>query len=189
MDKKIENSFKQSPIKYILGFLFCLLIRLIPFRTPNAEPIMTTIMPFGKKWGWIAGALFGALSIVLFDLIVKVPGFPRMGIWTLITASTYGLIGALAGIYLKNRSKIRHYAVFALVSTLIYDFITGPIMSSFLFKMPFSVALIGQIPFTLIHVGVNIVGAIIISPLLYRWVINNPLLDTNNLLKHFSVTG
>lgn len=186
----MENTFKQSSIKYVIGFVVCFGIRLIPFRPPNVEPIMTTTMPFGKKWGWLAGALFGALSILLYDLIHPTPGFARIGSWTLVTAAMYGLIGVAAGIYLKNKeSRVRHYVGFAVLATLAYDFITGPIMSSFIFKMHFSTALIGQIPFTLLHLGGNIVGAALVSPLLYNWVVNNPSLNTDAVyakLKHLA---
>ncbi|MFH1175074.1 MAG: hypothetical protein V1725_08155 [archaeon] len=179
---KKNNTFKQGTIKYIIGLAVCFLIRLLPFRPANMEPIMTTTLPFSKKWGWAAGALFGMLSIVLFDLIHPTPGFPRFGIWTLVTAVLYGLVGVAAGLYLKKREgTILRYTGFAVIATLVYDFLTGPIMSSMIFNMPFSTALIGQIPFTLMHLLGNVIGAAIISPLLYRWVVDNRRLDTNAL--------
>jgi hypothetical protein len=73
--KKFKNL-----VKYIIGFFVCFAVRLIPFRPPNFEPIMTTTMPFGKKWGWMAGGFFGAASIIIFDIIHPTSGFLRIGI-------------------------------------------------------------------------------------------------------------
>ena len=167
---------KKNLIKYFIGLLVCLLVRLIPFRPPNIEPITSTLMPFSKKWGWLSGATFGFVSVFVFDL------FTNFGIWTYITATMYALMGIAAGLYFKNRkAKIIHYVGFAFVGTLVFDFITGPIMSSLVFKMPFMVALIGQIPFTLLHLCGNIILSATISPLLYKWVISNKNLEWNNL--------
>ncbi len=172
----------KNIIKYIIGFLVCLLIRLIPFRPPNVEPVTATILPFGKKWGWIAAAIFGAASIVLFDLITL-----KIGIWTLVTAFMFALIGAASGLYLKKReNKARHYVGFAIIATLIYDFITGPIMSSMIWKMPFMQALFGQIPFTINHLAGNIVLSALLSPILYKWVIDNKHLELNKLVQRFA---
>jgi uncharacterized membrane protein len=187
----VKSRFKHSGMKYFIGFLVCLGIRMIPFRPPNVEPIMTTTMPFGKKWGWLAGGLFGMLSIILYDIVHPTAGFARIGSWTVVTAAMYGLTGAAAGLYLKNKeNKVRHYVGFAVVATLAYDFITGPIMSSYMFQMPFMVTLVGQVPFTLLHLAGNVFGAALVSPLLYRWVVDNPKLDTDVLytrLKHVAV--
>lgn len=141
---------------------------------------MTTTMPFSKKWGWLAGAIFGFLSIFIYDLINPTIGFARIGIWTFVTAIMYALVGIAGGFYLKNKeNKIRYYFIFAVIATLVYDFITGPIMSSLIFHMSFAQATIGQIPFTIMHLLGNIIGAVVISPLLYKWVINNKNLDTD----------
>ncbi|MBN2251668.1 MAG: hypothetical protein JW724_06315 [Candidatus Altiarchaeota archaeon] len=173
--------------KYVIGFVVCLGIRLIPFRVPNVEPVMATAMPFGKKWGLWAGAFFGAASIVLYDLIRPTPGFARLGVWTLVTAVMYGLVGAAAGWWLsKRKSSIGNYVGFAVVATLLYDFITGPVMSSVIWNMTFLEALIGQIPFTLRHLAGNVVLAATVSPALYAWVVNNKRLEWDRVLAVFS---
>ena len=75
---------------------------------------------------------------------------------------------------LKNRkSKIKHYGGFAVVGTLVYDFITGVVGSYVCFGMPMSVAFAGQIPFTAYHLAGNIVLSAVVSPLLYRWFVSN----------------
>lgn len=181
------RSLRQGWVKYAIGFLVCIAVRLIPFRPANIEPVMTTSMPFARKWGWLAGGLFASLSMVLFDLIHPAKGFARIGVWTLVTAGVYGLIGAAAGVYLnRTANKVRHYVGFAFIATLVYDFITGPIMSSLVFQMPFSVALLGQIPFTIRHLLGNVLGGALVSPLLYTWVVSNPRLDTDQLFQRLS---
>ena len=175
----LGNKFKQSGLKYGLGFLFTFGVLLMP-RPPNVEPILTTTMPFGKKWGWFAGFLFGFLSIIFYNLIKPMSGFAKFGILTWTTAIMYGLIGIASGVFLKHKeNKIKYYLSFSIVATLIYDFVTGPIMSSYVFHMTFMQALIGQIPFTLLHLLGNTIGAIFVSPLIYKWVVSNKQLDTD----------
>jgi hypothetical protein len=47
---------------------------------------------------------------------------------------------------------------------LLFDFITGPIMSSYMFRLPFEVALAGQIPFTAMHLASAVALTSIIAP-------------------------
>jgi hypothetical protein len=173
----------QDVVKYLIGFVVCIFFRLVTRAVPlpNVEPVTGTLMPFGKRAGWIAGSLFGAASIALFDLVTG-----KLGVWTIVTAAMFGLIGAAAGLYLKHKkSSVGQYVGFSIVATLIYDFITGPIMSSIIFKLPFTVALIGQIPFTLWHLGGNIVFAALLSPALYKWVVDNAQLEWSSLVRRF----
>lgn len=161
-------------VKYVFGFAVCLLLRLIPFRVPNIEPIMATTMPFGKQFSYLGGFAFGFLSIILYDLLTK------FGTWTWVTAGMYGLVGLASAWWFKNRSaSALNFAGFSLVATLVYDFITGPIMSSFMFKMPFMESLVGQIPFTLWHLGGNLLLAVTLSPVLNRWVVANEKFNLN----------
>ena len=41
----------QNFIKYLIGLFTVIALRLIP-HPPNVEPIMSTMMPFSKRWGW-----------------------------------------------------------------------------------------------------------------------------------------
>lgn len=173
--------FKEGIVKYLIGFLVCLAVRMMPYRPANVEPIMTTMMPFAKRWGWVSGGVFAALSMAIFDLVHPTQGFGRIGIWTFVTAGMYGLIGVAAGICLKTNGKTGHYVGFAVIATLLYDFVTGPVLSSVMFDMPFMLSLIGQIPFTIRHLAGNIIGAWLISPLIYRWVVANPNLKTTTI--------
>ncbi len=170
-------------LKYIIGFAVSILIRLIPFRPPNVEPIMATTMPFAKKWGYLAGFFFAALSIILYDLLHPSSGFVRIGLWTWITAILYGLIGIASAWYFQRQKETKqiHYVGFAVVMTLIYDALTGLILSPYLFGMTFAQAFFGQIPFTLNHLLGNIVFAYCISPFLYDWIVNNKQLELSTI--------
>jgi len=171
----------QNLVKYVIGLLTVIGLRLLP-HPPNVEPIMSTMMPFSKKWGWLSGMFFCLAAILIFDLLTG-----TLGTWSLITAGTYAALGALAGVFFKTRkSNIANYVGFAIVATIIYDAITGIGMGMLLFDMPFITTLTGQIPFTLYHLGGNIVLSAVVSPILYKWVITNPRLETQNLIRRFS---
>ncbi len=153
----------------IIGVSACVLLRLVPFRPPNIEPILAVQMPFAKAYGKLTGFIFGFSSVILFDLITG-----TVGVWTLITAATYGFLGILAGVYFAKRANsIRSYVSFAIVSTVIYDVITGFSIGPIFFGQSFVAAVVGQIPFTLWHCIGNVSFALVLSPALYRYVIEN----------------
>ncbi len=156
---------KKKWIKYIVTFLAVFAVRLIPFRAPNVEPIMAVAMPFGKAYGGVFAFFFGSLSIILFDLVTS-----GLGVWTAITAIAYGLVGYGAHFFFKNRSGWKNYAFYAVLMTLLYDAITGLTLGPLFFGMPFMVALMGQIPFTIFHLLGNVSFAIVLSPVIERWV-------------------
>lgn len=158
----------------MLGFVVCLLIRLIPFRPPNIEPIMATVMPFSRAYGKGAGFLFAFGSMVLFDLLVG-----KVGIWTFITAIAYGLVGLGATVYFKNKKNTAwNYAKYAIISTILFDAVTGFTIGPIFFGQPFVAAVIGQIPFTALHLLGNISFALVLSPALYTFVIQNKNLES-----------
>ncbi len=172
----------EHMIKYIIGLVVVVLIRLIP-HPPNIEPIMATMMPFSKRWGWVSGMLFSLIAILGYDVLSG-----TLGSWSFVTSLTYAALGVAAGIYFKNRtSSARHYVLFAIVGTLFYDAVTGIGMGTLMWDMPFMVALLGQIPFTVNHLLGNIVFATVLSPALYRWVITNPALETSAVLARFKI--
>lgn len=171
---------KKNIFKYFIGLIVVLVLRIIP-HPPNVEPIMATMMPFSKKW-FLGGVIFTFLAMFLFDFFTG-----TIGLWSVFTIGTYCLLSVLAGFYFKKRSGVKHYVGFAVVGTLIYDFITGVIGSSVFFGMPISVAFFGQIPFTLYHLAGNIVLAAVVSPLLYKWVIDNPKMETEKIIDFLSV--
>lgn len=150
---------------YILGFVGVLLIRLIPFRAPNVEPILAAQMPFARKYGLIASFSFGFLSITIYDLLTS-----GVGTWTLVTAIAYGLLGIGASYFFKNRSGWKNYALYAIVATIVYDAVTGLTIGPIFFGQTFLGALVGQIPFTALHLLGNVSFAIILSPVIEMWL-------------------
>lgn len=170
--------YSNGIVKFATGWVLVFLVRLVPFRAPNIEPVLATTMPFAKRYGPAGAFLFGSLSIVLFDLAVG-----KAGLWTLITGAAYGLVGAGAHFFLRNRKNSRqNYVLFALMGTLAYDAATGLTVGPLLFGQSFHEALVGQIPFTLWHLLGNISFAAILSPAVFRWVVENPKLETNKML-------
>jgi ABC-type branched-subunit amino acid transport system permease subunit len=164
----------QNILKYAIGLITVIALRLIP-HPPNVEPIMSTMMPFSKRWGWLSGMIFGLVAILSYDLLTG-----TLGTWSFSTAGTYAFIGVLSGLYLKNKeSSILHYVGFAVFATLLYDAITGIAFGVLVYHMSFMETFLGQIPFTLYHLGGNIALSVVVSPLLYRWVVTNPKLETS----------
>jgi len=126
---------------------------------------MAVLMPFGKTYGRVYAFLFGSLSIVLFDLVTS-----GLGIWTLITALTYGFLGIGAQYFFRNRSGWKNYALYSFVAIIVYDAITGLTIGPLVYGTPFIVALVGQIPFTALHLLGGVSFAIVLSPSIERWV-------------------
>lgn len=153
-------------LKIVSVFAFCLLFRLLPFRPPNVEPILAAQMPFARRFGTRTGFLFGALSILIYDILTG-----TLGPWTVLTASAYGLLGLGAGWYLKRRNGKKHFVYFAIAGTLFYDAVTGLTVGPLFFGQPFLAALLGQIPFTLMHLAGNTMFAVLLSPFIERWFV------------------
>jgi len=151
--------------KYTIAFIAVLLMRLLPFRAPNIEPIMAVSMPFGKAYGPLLSFLFGAGSIVIYDSITA-----GIVVWTLITALAYGMVGVGASIFFKNRKGRTNYVKYAIVATILYDAVTGLTLGPLFFGQPFMGALIGQIPFTALHLLGNVAFAIVLSPVIEMWL-------------------
>lgn len=170
----------NGSLKYVFGWVFVFALRLLP-HPPNVEPVMAALMPFSKRFGAIGGFCFALLSIVLYDAVTS-----GIGSWTWVTGVAYGSLGIAAFYWLRGKDNSRwHYLGFSLFGTLIYDAVTGLSVGPLFFGQPFMEALIGQIPFTLYHLAGNIVLAIVISPLLYRWVVENEKLEIAALYGRF----
>ncbi len=160
-------------LKFAIGWVGVFLFRLIPFRPPNVEPMLATIMPFSKRYGLAGSFLFGFLGIVLFDAVTS-----GWGVWTAVTALAYGLLGGAARLFFKNReASVVNFLRFGIVGTILYDAATGLTIGPIFEGQPFAVALAGQIPFTALHLLGTIVFAVTVSPALYRWVIKNEALE------------
>lgn len=174
---KLESVHKGGVfwVKFLIAFVVCIAIRFIPppFRAPNVEPVLTTMMPFAKSGGALVGFLFASLSMVVFDVVSG-----NLGQWTLVTAVTYGFVGALAPTFLSRLPGVRGYVSFAVVGTLIFDAVTGVIFGPLLFSQPLAQAFFGQIPFTMMHLVGNMAFALTLSPIIEVWVVKNEALDS-----------
>lgn len=158
---------KGIDFKFLIGFGIVFLFRLIPFRIPNVEPMLATVMPFSKHYGPVGSFLFGFFGIVLYDAVTS-----GWGVWTLVTALSYGALGLSAHFFFKHRSaSVKNFLSFGVVGTLAYDAITGLTIGPLFMGQPFMLALVGQIPFTLLHLAGTIVFSVCLSPAIYRWVL------------------
>lgn len=175
INEEKKNSF--NIIKMTLGWFLIFILRLIPFRPPNIEPILAVQMPLTKRFGLFAGFIFAFLNIIIFDLIVN-----KVGLWTLITAVAYGLLAIFSHWYFKKRkSSAVNYAVHAIFATIIYDAITGLTVGPLFFNQSFISALSGQFIFTVYHLLGNVALALLFSPAIYRLLANNPKLNFSYL--------
>lgn len=166
--------FQAGIVKFIIGWSAVFLFRLFPFRPPNFEPMLATVMPFSKRYGVTGSFLFGFLGIVLYDAITS-----GWGSWTWVTAVCYGLLGVGAHYFFKNReASAKNFLVFGIPGTVAYDATTmliGPVFNA----QPLMLAVAGQIPFTLMHLLSTVVFATLLSPVLYQWVIQNEALEVS----------
>lgn len=159
-------------IRVVVLFAVSFLFRLLPFRPPNVELILAGQMPVAKQLGPLAGFFFGGLSIFLFDFFTGM-----LGPWTFITSLAYGVLGIGAAWYFRDRNGKRHFVYFAVMGTLLYDALTGLTVGPIFFQQPFIAAVLGQIPFTMMHLLGNVSFAALLSPLVERWIVENKKLE------------
>jgi hypothetical protein len=133
---------------------------------PNNDPIMAVMLPCAKR-GRAAAFAFPMVAMVLFDILSR-----KVGIWTAVTAGTYGLLGlGFSFVYSALGKRGRRigpatFVVSGVVGVLVFDFITGPILSSVMFRMSFAQAFVRQIPFTLKHLASVSAYTLVVSPAL-----------------------
>lgn len=157
---------RKNYLKFSLALVLCFLVRLIPLRAPNVEPILATMMPFSKAYGAFVGFSFAILSILLYDMITS-----TLGMQTFFTAGAYGILGLWAAHYFKkNKINKWGYVRFAIIGTLFYDALTGLTVGPIFFHQSLGGSLLGQIPFTALHLFGNITFALILSPAIYNYL-------------------
>ena len=170
-------AFKKNWLKFAIGLAGVFLVRLIPFRAPNVEPVLAVAMPFAKQYKYVGAFFFGFLSILIFDIVTN-----EVGIWTPITAVAYGIVAAGAYPFLRKRTPTAgNFAAYGVIGTLVYDALTGLTIGPIFNGQSFMGALMGQIPFTLAHLAGTIVFSFAFSPLLYRWVVMNKQLEADTV--------
>ena len=161
----VRQVMNMNWIKYSIAFLAVLLFRLLPFRAPNVEPLMATLMPLSKRYGALQGLLFAIASILVYDSFTS-----GWGTWTWVTAAAYGAVGIASHYYFKNRpASTGNFVRFSIAGVLFYDVVTGVIAGPMMYGQSFSASLSGQVPFTALHLLGAVMFAALISPALYRW--------------------
>jgi len=135
-------------VQFVLKLLFANGVRFFRFF-PNNDPILGIVLPSAKK-NLLASILFAVLCMVSFDVITS-----RVGVWTIVTSVSYAFVVLVLGLAFSKikRVSLKHYFFASIVGVLIFDVITGPLMSTFMFKQSLVVTLLGQIPFTLYHLA------------------------------------
>ncbi len=135
---------------------------LLPLRAPNMEPLTAALMPIGKRAGILTNVAFAVSSIALYDALTA-----GWGSWTLAAAGAYALVALAASIYFRSAPATRaHFLGFGIVATLVYDALTGLTVGPLMFHQTFMTALMGQIPFTVMHLASTVLFALVLSPLI-----------------------
>ena len=175
-------SKKYNIFKLVVSLLIANGIRLLKI-IPNNDPIMSMALPFSRRSSPLTSFAFPFITMISFDFIT---GY--LGIWTVVTGVTYGMLGILFHYVLKDREKvgIKHYLGLGVMGVLVFDFVTGVVATPFLFGMSFMTALVGQVPFTAMHLLTTIGFILVITPLLDKQVLLNKKL-TDDKVKNFAL--
>jgi hypothetical protein len=154
----------KQRILLMVGFVGATLFRLIPFRPPNMEPLLSIMMPFSKKVGAFELAIFGFLSIVLHDSLTV-----GIGSHTWSAGGIYAVLGLVSCTYFKNRAfSSTSFTTFSVASILFFDIMTGVVLGPIISGGSFVVAFVGQIPFTALHLMGGVFFALTLSPLIEK---------------------
>lgn len=161
-------------VKFIIGFFLVFFYRLIPFRPANVEPLLATVMPFGKRFGWLTAALFAGSSMLLFDLATA------YGRHTWPTVISYAVIAGGSAWFFRNRAmNSTNAALYSIPAIILFDFLTGPLIPSLQGFGTFTALAVAQIPFTIAHLAGGVIFAAVLTPLLDKYVVNAPFWELN----------
>jgi hypothetical protein len=141
-------SFKQFLVSIFL-LVICVVCKLC-LPHPGIDPIAGILLFVPRTFSRVLWYAIIVASVILYDVITV--GF---GIWTLSVVAVYMLI-AIA--YNKFRLPSQSWSTMmirGIAMTVVFDVLTGLTVGPLLFGQPFAVALMGQIPFTLIHLVGN----------------------------------
>jgi hypothetical protein len=116
--------------------------------------------------------------MISFDVITGM-----VGPWTIVTSLTYAGLGLLFYKVLRSKNArktkvgLKKYLGCGITGVLIFDVITGVLAGPLMFGMSFELALLGQIPFTLLHLASACGFIVLITPLLDRHLIDSANFD------------
>ena len=149
-------------LRYLISIIFCNIYRILRIF-PNNDPIMGFMLPYARKDKWWQALIFPLIAIISFDILTN-----KVGVWTIGTAVTYGVLGLFfQNIFRKIKTmSLKKYAASSIFGVLFFDFVTGPIMSSWLFGISFFQAFMGQIPFTMMHLASATAFTLLVVPVL-----------------------
>ena len=165
-------------VRYFISLVFVNVYRLLRIF-PNNDPIMGMMMPYARQDSGSSAAVFAFLAMVSFDVISGAVGY-----WTVITALVY----AGLGFWFHERFKkmktvgVKDYFINGVYGVLIFDVITGPIMTGLMWTGDVVAATIGQVPFTIYHLISVGFFSIFLSPVLDAYLVNNKALADDRLL-------
>lgn len=162
-------------ILIVLGFISAMLYRFIPFRPPNVEPLMSVMMPFSKKAGKLELFGFAFLSILIYDYFTA-----GIGTYTLTAGICYGILGIWSSSYFKNRKfSLKNYVMCSSIGIIFFDVVTGVILGPLIGGSSFYIALMGQIPFTVLHLMGGTLFAITVSPFVSKLLAKSEVIATS----------
>jgi hypothetical protein len=153
-------------ISYQFGALAVLSMLLFPF--------------FRGRYAFFAGAFCYSLVDIAPALLF---GAQSIGLWTLTGALSWGIVAFLFSRQKPDGSPFT-FAKLGIGGTLLFDALTGPVASTFVWGMPFSDALVGQVPFTIKHLLGIAAVSIILAPLLFPSVRKALVKVEHAALKH-----
>jgi len=121
-------------------------LRVMMAPLPNIEPIMLFTIPAAIVLGPVAGFSLAFGSMVLADLMM---GSLMTTAYTSVTYGTIGLFCGILGRMKKNWGRVS-LTMLSFGMVLFYDLTTATFFA-LQFMIPVPVALINQIPFTILH--------------------------------------
>jgi hypothetical protein len=147
--------------KYIIGSIISNIYRFLHIY-PNSDPIIGFVVPAAKNEKWWKAPAFAFTTMAVFDYFTS-----GIGVWTIVTSTTYAAIALILHLEMKGKkSGLKLFASRGAIGILLFDAITGPGMSTIIFKQDFFTTTIMQIPFTIMHLISGIFAITIISPFL-----------------------
>lgn len=125
------------------------------------------LFPFFRgRYAFLAGAAAYSLVDIAPALLF---GAESVGLWTLTGALSWGLVGLLFTLQNPNGSPLT-FAKLGIGGTLLFDAITGVVLSPLVWGMPWEDALVGQIPFTAKHLFGIAAVSLVVAPLVFPQV-------------------
>lgn len=160
---------KAAKIGIFVGLAIALSLPLI--QVPNVELFTLVVFLSGYSLGWFEGGVVGALSISIYSFFnpYGFPPFPVL-LTQILGMVIIGVSGGLAFrtefFYLKRISPFLGMALFGLVLTLIYDFLTNLSVAYLVGKL--WEVMISAVPFSLIHIGSNVIIFAVLTPVFFK---------------------